>query len=57
MKFKSGANLSGHDFAKGGFKGRCTSCDKKAMIVYVFYVVCTGRILVQECEDCMAEHF
>jgi hypothetical protein len=52
MEFKSGAN-----FTRGRFTSRCSSCDSILPIYYVFYVLCTGRVLVQECEDCMCDHF
>lgn len=52
MKFKSGQNLT-----FGKFVSVCSSCDKKLPIHFVFYVRCTDRILVCECEECMIEHF
>jgi hypothetical protein len=39
----------------GFFAGRCSSCFEKKQIVYVFKLK-SGKVLTQECEDCMIEH-
>ncbi len=39
------------------WKSTCSSCDTHDVTITYVFVLPSGKKLVQECEDCMIEHF